>query len=83
MKKTGNEPNGCCNDELQFLKNDNDQKSTNSFQLLPITQAAIVTSFFQFIIAEPLPGADQDNNSHAPPRSSGVSIYKRNCVFRL
>lgn len=83
MQKMGDEQNDCCNDELQFLKNNNDQKSTNAFQLLPVTQSVILVSFFSFVTTEP-PAADLETlNSHAPPPGSGVDIYKRNCVFRL
>ncbi len=83
MDKTGDEPNSCCKDEQQFLKNDKDQKSTTPFQLLPLQDVDIPPSFFEFIAPLQLDGIKTSIRSNGPPPGPGISIYKRNCVYRL
>jgi len=83
MDKSGDEPNGCCNDEQQFLKNDKDQKTTTPFQLFPLTDIALPISFIDLTVPLQFPGASHNIYIKGPSRSFGVSIYKRNCVFLL
>jgi len=78
MKKN----DGCCKDEHKFVKNNFDQKATESsievIKFLPVTSTATVfniSEFYSSLIHEyPV--------SHAPPVSDR-EIYIRNCVFRI
>ena len=80
MEKDG----GCCKDENKFVKNNIDQKlAESSIQLIQVAAVAMPVTFvctsdyyFTSIIQENL-------QSHAPPRNSGVGIYILNSVFRL
>lgn len=82
MKKTDNKDNGCCKDEHKFVKNDTDQKITETG--LQLTNAlSIHVSFFEISTID-LPSVSEVNPvSHAPPRSVGVAKYIRNCVFLI
>ena len=80
MKKDG----GCCKDENKFLKNNFDQKTTESAVnlLLLITSSAPVVFVnlaenYSFSLIEKYPIC------HAPPLITAGEIYIRNCVFRI
>lgn len=80
MEKDG----GCCKDESKFVKNNLDQKTTESaIQLLQITTFAAPIDFvneqgfYSFSLIESYP------ISHAPPLKTGVDILLHNCVFRI
>ena len=84
MKKSEEKDNGCCKDEHKFIKNNTDQKNGEAgFQLIPLIAAAFPVSFVD-ILSVNFPSETEDNPiSHAPPRSSGVAVYIRNCVFLI
>jgi hypothetical protein len=84
MEKTDEKDNGCCRDEHKFLKNDSDQKTAGAgFQLIPLSAVALPVSFIE-IPAEDFSSVIEENPvTHAPPRSSGVAVHIRNCVFRI
>lgn len=80
MKKDG----GCCKDEHKFVKNNFDQKATEStINLLPLITSSVPVSFvnlaenYSFSLIEEYPLC------HAPPLISAGEIYIRNCVFRI
>lgn len=83
MDKSGDEPNSCCKDEQQFLKNDKDQKSTTAFQIIPLADIDLPVSFFQYNTPLVINAGKANVFSNGPPPGSGISIYKRNCVYRL
>ncbi len=83
MEKSGDEPNACCSDEQQFFKNDKDQKSSAAFQLLPLVATPLPVSFFDVSVPAHFTTPSQKLYNFDPPRSGVLSIYKRNCVFRL
>jgi hypothetical protein len=79
------EANGCCKDEQKQIQVDKDQKAptaTFSFvkpifhlstDYLPIDLSS--PAFTSLIVEYP--------TSHAPPRTEDVSLFLRNCVFRI
>jgi hypothetical protein len=77
-------PNGCCKDEHKWFKIQDDQKAnTYAFQLLQLQPAAPVT-VNDYNFTPSLSGIDGLlPDSHAPPRSWAIAIFKRNCVFRI
>jgi hypothetical protein len=84
MEKSSEKSNGCCNDEVRFLKNDVDQKITESPIQTPATgydAVAIIPqegsdlSYFSL--------ADAPATGHAKLRCSRIPIHVRNCVFRI
>ena len=83
MEKKGDQPNSCCKDKQQFLKNDKDQKNTTPFQLLPLPVVDLPVNFIEFNEPLTLDNFKTSVRSNAPPPGSGISIYKRNCVYRL
>jgi len=81
MEKKGH--GGCCKDESKFVKNDFDQKVTES-----------MIAGIQFVSSAPVAFINISENCssslsekypiiHAPPLISGVDILIRNCVFRI
>ncbi len=84
MKKSNEKNNGCCKDEQKFIKNNTDQKTDDAgFQLMQLTTVALPVSFIQLHPGDFAAVAEESPVSHAPPRSYGVAVYIRNCVFRI
>jgi hypothetical protein len=84
MEKSGEKDNGCCKDEHKFVKNNTDQKTAETaFQLIQLIAVALPVSFVE-IPANYFPSVTEGNPiSHAPPHSSSVAVYIRNCVFLI
>ena len=80
MEKDG----GCCKDENKFVKNNVDQKVTESaIQLIQMAAVATPTAFI-YTSEYHFTSIIQENSlSHAPPRNNGIGIHILNCVFRL
>ena len=84
MEKSEEKDNGCCKDEHKFVKNDNDQKTTESFvtnfalQVIDIPVECFTSS--EILVSSV---TEKHPVSHAPPRSSGVAVYIRNCTFLI
>jgi len=76
--------NGCCRDEVQVLKMDDDQKNTSAYSFaIPALEALvqkpsdfIVTSFYN------VPGTRHYLNI-SPPLLSAQDTYLQNGVFRI
>lgn len=84
MVKTESKDNGCCKDEQKFLKDDSAQKVTESnLQLMQLMATALPSAYIQLpeIVFPSL--TEESPNSNAPPRTQGVPVYIRNCVFRI
>lgn len=76
--------NGCCKHEQKFFKNDTDQKTTESaLQLVPSISIALPPSFIEVIFIDHLSKASVNPINNAPPRTSAISVYIRNCVFLI
>ncbi len=84
MEKSDKKDNGCCKDEHKFVKNDNDQKTAESFvtnfalQVIDIPVECFTSS--EILVSSV---TEKHPVSHAPPRSSGVAVYIRNCTFLI
>ncbi len=84
MDKSDEKLNGCCKDEHKFFKNVTDQKiSETGFQLIKLFAAVLPVTFFEITLACILSATEENPVSHAPPRSSGVAVYIRNCIFLI
>ena len=84
MEEADQKNKGCCKDENKFLKNDTDQKITESaFQFIQLTAVSLPPSFIA-IASSVFPSKTEDNPiNHSPLRSCGVAVYIRNCVFLI
>ena len=84
MDKSKEKDNGCCKDEHKFVKNITDQKTAEAgFQLIQLIASAIPVSFVEIPSVNFLTVTEENPISHAPPRSGGVAVYIRNCVFLI
>ncbi len=84
MTKNEEKDSGCCKDVHKQIKLDKDHKTSESgwrmIQLLPV---ALPVSFSEISFND-FPSVTEENPfSHAPPRSSGIAVYIRNCVFLI
>lgn len=84
MEKAAEKNNGCCKDEKKFVKIIADQQvSKDGLQVQPVFSVHIPIDFIE------LPAIDFSSVTianpfgNAPPRSSGVAVYIRNCVFLI
>jgi len=84
MQESGQKDKGCCKDENKFLKNDTDQKVTESaFQFIQLIAVSLPPSFVE-LASNVFPSVTENNPiGHSPPRSCGVAVYIRNCVFLI
>ncbi|MEO7905566.1 MAG: hypothetical protein ABIT06_01215 [Saprospiraceae bacterium] len=76
--------NGCCKDVRKEIKLDKEQKISESslrmVQLLP----AVLSVPFSEISFNDIPSVTEENPlGHGPPRSSGIAVYLRHCVFLI
>ena len=82
--KCGMEKDGrCCKDENKFVKNNIDQKVTESaIQLIQMAAVAMPNAFI-YTCDHSISIIQENPLSHAPPRKNDVGIYILNSVFRL
>jgi len=74
---------GCCKDEQKLIKNDKDQKLTETaFNLIHLTSVAVPTSQIEIPALQISSIAEANPVSNAPPRRQ-VAIHIRNCVFLI
>ncbi len=84
MEKTDSTDNGCCTDEHKFFKDDSAQKITeNNLQILQVLSAAIPSTYIELPIVEFSSVTEENPSSHAPPRTTGVAVYIRNCTYLI
>jgi hypothetical protein len=84
MEKSDEKDNSCCKDEHQFIKNDTDQKvAETGFQLMLFGTVGLPVSFIEITFTDFPSITEETPVSHAPPRSSGVAVYIRNCIFLI
>ena len=76
--------NGCCKDEYKQIKNDKDQKLSETLPQLikTITEIAPI-SFAVYSISLPLILSQEFPKANAPPRSCHTSLNIINCVFLI
>ena len=84
MEETGQKEKGCCKNENKFLKNNTDQKITESTsQLIPLITIAPPPAIIELpLIGFPFLTAINPINN-APPGNMGIAVYIRNRVFRI
>lgn len=84
MDKSKKSDKGCCKDEHKQLKVINDHNITETaLQGLHVAALALPVSFIEIPAIEFSSVTEENPTSNAPPRSSGIALYKRNCVFRI
>lgn len=85
MEKKDGESGGCCKDERKHVKLEKDQKITETaFKVIQSTSSATVTiSFVRLPGIHIVSAYEMKSVSHTPLRSSGVTVYIRNCVFLI
>lgn len=84
MTEMGQKDKGCCKDENKFLKNDTDQKNAGpAFQPIKVIAVSLPTVFAEMAPGVYPSGTGADPIHHSPPRSCGVAVYIRNCVFLI
>ena len=84
MKKSDEKNKDCCKDELKFIKNETDQKTINtSVQWSQLFALALPVSAGEIPHPGFTPVTEENPICHAPPRSSGVAVYIRNCFFLI
>jgi len=75
---------GCCKDEHKQLKVTNDHSITETaFQGLWLMAVAFPVSFIDIPAITFSSITEENPTTNAPPHSTGIPIYKRNCVFRI
>ena len=74
---------GCCKDEVKQIKNEKDQKLTETaFNLIHLTSIALPVSQIELPALKISSLTENNPISHSPPRGQ-VAIHIRNCVFRI
>lgn len=84
MEKSQQSDNGCCKDEHKQVKVENDHvKSTVVFTAMQLAAVALPVSITEVPPVTFFSVTEENPRSHAPPRSGGLAIHKRNCVFLI
>jgi hypothetical protein len=84
MEKAEKTDYGCCKDEHKFFKDDSAQKVTeNNLQLLQLLSIALPSSYILLPVVDFSSVTEENPLSHAPPRTNGVAVYIRNCIFLI
>jgi hypothetical protein len=75
--------NGCCKDEVKFVKLQDSHKLVHADYSLPVP-IALISIFHQLFYQDIHNLAVTDEyNIHSPPMLAGVSQHIKNCVFRI
>jgi len=84
MEQSAKKENGCCKDESKFIKNNNDQKTAAAaLEMDRLIALDLPVSIYEVSTVDIASVTEESPVSNAPPRSSCVAVYIRNCVFRL
>jgi len=84
MKKSGKSDKGCCRDEHKQIKLEKDQKTPESaFQMMQVLSLAVPVSIIEMPLQNFSSVPAVNPISHSPPRSCGIAVYIRNCVFLI
>ena len=83
-KHCGKQSKGCCHDEQKQVKIEKDQKTVAfGFDFSkPFSQIADHSTFCYSVVAVTSTTLEYPA-SHAPTRAGNVSLFLRNCVFRI
>jgi len=79
------ESNGCCEDKQKWLKIETEQKIADAAFLLPMVTSfpALLNLSFELTSAYVHPLIEEHPITYPPPRSSGIAVYIRNCIFLI
>lgn len=81
MEETGN---GCCRHEAKFVKNDTDQKTTDSGVQFIQLNYKVPHHFFEEALLNNFSAVTVVNPINRPPTGDGrKAVYIRNCVFLI
>lgn len=83
MKKSGKNNNDCCRDEHKFLRNSSDQKTAELLFFQPDQGMALPVSVIEIPTHDFSSLAEAKPVTNSPPRSNGIAVYIRNCVFLI
>jgi len=83
MQESNEKDNGCCKDKHLVVKNNIDQKFTETGFTTQVLSAALPAGFIEVKSNDLSSVADENPGSHAPPRNKGVAVYIRNRVFLI
>ena len=84
MKEIDGKDNGCCKDKVKLVKNNADQKNAKS--VIQMGHLIAVEMHVSYIKMPPIDFSfvtEENPVCHSPPRSVGVAVYIRNCVFLI
>jgi hypothetical protein len=75
---------GCCKNDQQQVKGEDDQKITSaSFNLIPLSSFASLVRFFEYKLSVPAKEIRRPHLNESPPGKSELAVYLRNCVFLI
>jgi hypothetical protein len=74
---------GCCKDENKVVKIEKDQKVAEAILSLELPFVAVIVSFDETPVVPVFSVTIENHFNHSPPRSNGVAVYLRNCVFLI
>lgn len=84
MEKGNENDNGCCKDEQKFIKNETDQKFTeSSFFLFRFLSPAELTGLAVLPLVRINSMPELNHVSNGPPRCTALALYKRNRTFLI
>ena len=84
MEKGNENDNGCCKDEQKFIKNETDQKFTeSSFFLFRFLSPAELTGFAVLPLVRINSIPELKPVSNGPPRRTDLPLYKRNRTYLI
>lgn len=84
MENAETKENGCCNDEHTFLKNNTDQKVTEStFREIQLVTTALPAFFIPILSFDYTRVTKTNPISHIPPLDHVVPIYIFDCIYRI
>ncbi len=75
--------NGCCKDDHEFLKNDSDQRASETVQMIQLVAVGLPVSVIEISSPDFLSVTIENPVGHDPPRASGVAEHILNCVFLI
>ena len=83
-KHCSQESKGCCKDEQKQIKGEKDQKiSENGFDVSKLAIQSVTHSSLTVDNVNVFTTSIEYPLTHAPPRSKTISLFVRNCVFRI
>ena len=84
MQESDGIDNGCCKDTHIFIKNNTDQKNAEKgLCIIPHVTALLPVIYMDFYISDFTSVTAKNPLNQTLPRSRGVAVYIRNCIFLI